>query len=364
MRFVPVSGLMEGMVVGKSLYDKNKKLLLSKGSIIVKGYIEKIKMLGYQGIYVEDDISEEIVVKDVISDELRMKAIQAVKDVFIYSGGEDNDIKQTSQKMDETKQLVYNIIEEILDNKDMMINLIDLKLFDEYTFFHSVNVTVLSILVGAELGLERSELYNLGLAAILHDIGKIFVDKDILNKEGKLTDEEYNHVKDHAKYGYNYLKETYQIPASAYVAVLQHHEKLDGTGYPQNKANEEISLLGRIICIADVYDALTSNRPYRKALLPSEAMEYIMANGGIMFDLNLTRIFARKVAPFPVGTYVKLSNGCTGIVVDNYEEVCMRPKVKIILDSEGNTTNPTLLNLKDDKSLRSITITASNSLYE
>lgn len=225
-----------------------------------------------------------------------------------------------------------------------------------------MNVAVLSILVGSEYGLDKNELFNVGLASILHDIGKMFVDKNILNKPGKLTQEEYEAVQEHPAFGFNYLKESYEIPTSAYVAVLQHHEKYDGTGYPMKKAKEEISIIGRIIGVADVYDALTSTRPYRKSLLPSEAMEYIMANGGIMFDVKLTKIFARKVAPFPMGTYVKLSNGLTGIVADNYEDACMRPKVKVIMDEEGNHIKPYLINLRDERDLRSVTITGLNDL--
>ena len=361
MRFVPVSGLMEGMVVGKSLYDINRQLLLGKGRVIQKSYIERIEKLGYQGIYVDDDISKDIEVKDIISDELRMKAVQVVKDIFINTSFNSyEDKKILSGKIQQTKELVANIIEEIIENNDSMVNLIDLKFFDDYTFFHSVNVTVLSVLVGVEMGLDREELYNLGLGALLHDIGKMFIDKEILNKPGKLTVDEYEQIKDHPKFGYNYLKETYEIPVSSYVAVLQHHEKFDGTGYPNNRDKDMIGVYGRIIGVTDVYDALISKRPYREALLPSEAMEYIMANGGIMFDVSITKIFARKVAPFPVGTYVKLSNGFIGIVVENYEEVCMRPKVKIILDSEGKKIMPRYIDLKEDRKARSITITGIN----
>ncbi len=363
MRFVPVHGLMEGMAVGKSLYDINHKLLLSQGSVITRTYIDRIVQLGYQGIYIDDNLSADIEVKDVIRDELRMKAIQSLKEAFIYTdletkGGQ----KQVKDKIDITKMMITNIVEDILENKDTMINLIDLKFFDDYTFFHSVNVAVLSILVGVELGLMREQLFNLGLAAILHDIGKIYIDKDILNKPSKLTSEEYAIIKKHSEFGYNYLKETYEIPSAAYVAVLQHHEQYDGQGYPSGKIKEEISLLGRIICLCDVYDALTSNRPYRKQLLPSEAMEYIMANGGVMFDVKLTKIFARKVAPFPVGTYVRLSNGFVGIVSENFEEACMRPRVKIVLDRQGKRIMPRIVDLKNDRYLRNVTITGINDI--
>lgn len=363
MRFVPVHGLMEGMTVGKSLYDINHKLLLSQGNIITRKYVDRIVQLGYQGIYIDDELSADIEVKDVIRDELRMKAIQSLKDAFIFTDLETKGGQaQAKKKIDVTKMMITNIVEEIIENKDTMVNLIDLKFFDDYTFFHSVNVAVLSVLVGVELGLSREQLFNLGLAGILHDIGKIYIDKDILNKPSKLTSDEYEVMKKHSEFGYNYLKETYEIPSASYVAVLQHHEQYDGQGYPEGKKDNDISLLGRIICMCDVYDALTSNRPYRKQLLPSEAMEYIMANGGIMFDVNLTKIFARKVAPFPVGTYVRLSNGFLGIVTENFEEACMRPRVKIILDKKGKRIMPRIVDLKNDRYLRSVTITGINDL--
>lgn len=356
MRFVPVSSLIEGMYVGKSLYDKNNQLLLGKGSIIQKSYIDKIYRLGYQGIYVDDEISSDIEVKDIICDELRRNTINTIKDVFIKSA--DSAQGGFNQKIDETKMLIMNIVEQILENEDTIVNLIDLKVFDDYTFYHCVNVAVLSILLGTAINMNKEQLLNLGLGAILHDIGKMFVDSNILNKEGSLTKDEYDHIQKHSEYGYKYLKETFAVPSAAYIAVLQHHEKFDGTGYPHNKSKDDISIYGRIIGIADVYDALTSTRPYRKALLPSEAMEYIMANGGIMFDLNLTKKFVQKVAPFPVGTWVQLSNSYQGIVVENYEEACLRPKIKIVRDEKNNKIAPKYFNLKDQKELRNVTITS------
>jgi len=364
MRFVPVSGLVEGMVCGRKLYDVNHQLLLNSNSIIHRSYIERIKSLGYQGIYIEDEMSKDIMLKDVISDELRMSAIKAVKDICIYAGQTKRDPKKLVDKVNHTKILISNIVEQVLENKDTMINLIDLKFYDDYTFFHSVNVAVLSILVGVEYGLSKADLFNVGLASILHDIGKMFVDKDILNKPGKLTPEEYEAVKQHPTFGFNYLKESYDIPTSVYVSVLQHHERYDGKGYPMQKSKDQISIIARIIGVADVYDALTSSRPYREALLPSEAMEFIMANGGSMFDLEITRIFAKKVAPFPVGTYVILSNGLTGIVASNHEDACMRPEIKIIMNANQEVIVPYVLDLRLNRSLRSVTITGINSLMK
>ena len=362
MRFVPVTSLLEGMVCAKNLYDINNQLLLSKGCVVLDSYVERIKELGYQGIYIEDDLSEDVHVKDVISDNLRISAIKAVKDIYIYSENPKLNKDKLDQKVTDTKVLISHIVDEILANKDTMVNLIDLKFYDDYTFFHSVNVAVLSIIIGEAYGLGRSDLLNLGLSAILHDIGKMFIDKDLLNKPGKLTNEEYELIKQHPRFGYNFLKESYEIATNVYVAVLQHHERYDGLGYPFGKKATEILLNARIICMTDVYDALTSARPYREPLLPSEAMEYVMANGGSMFDLNLTRIFAKKVAPFPVGTYVRLSSGQTGIVMENYEDACMRPLIKLIIDASGKPMDPIKLDLRNDQRLRSVTITAINEM--
>lgn len=135
MRFVPISGLVEGMVCGKSLYDINQQLLLRKGTVVQKGYIDRIAELGYQGIYIDDEISSDIEVKDVISDELRMSAIKAVKDICIYAEQPKAAKGQFDSKINSTKLLITNIVEQILENKDTMVNLIDLKYYDDYTFF-------------------------------------------------------------------------------------------------------------------------------------------------------------------------------------------------------------------------------------
>lgn len=366
MRFVPADGLVEGMIIGKSLYDHNHNLLLREGCTIYAGYVERIKQLGYQGVYVDDELGADIDIHDVINDEIRLKMIKTIKEVCITTPIKQNPTKAEKnlfdKKMKMTKQLITSIVEQVLDNKDAMVNLIDLKFYDDYTFFHSVNVAVLSLVVGTELGMNKEELFNLGLGAVLHDMGKVFVEKEVVQKQGKLTESEYESIKKHSEFGYKFLKETYQIPISSYLGVLQHHEKYDGSGYPNGLNSNNISLIGRIICIADVYDALISNRPYRAALLPSEAMEYVMANGGIMFDINLTRIFARKVAPFPVGTYVRLSNGMVGIVFNNHEDACMRPVVKIVLNKEGKHVVPRLVNLRDEREMRSVTVMAVHNL--
>ena len=349
MRFIPTFCLKEGMILGKNLYNKDGNLLLKEGLNIKKQYIDKIVELGVQGVYIDDEISRDIEVKSIIDEELRLKAVQGIKNIFINVENKskvDNDIKQVNK-------IVENMVDELIQNRNLMVNMVDIKLFDDYTYFHSVNVAILSIIIGISLSLNKNELYKLGMGALLHDIGKVFVTKDILNKNGKLTDDEFDIMKLHPWQGYNYIKSRFNLPIKSCIGVLEHHEKYDGTGYPNKKVGDSICLFGRIISIADVYDALTSDRHYRKALLPSDAMEYIMGGSGSHFDFEIVNLFIKKVAAYPIGTCVRLSNGLVGIVVENFPDACIRPKVRLI---EDNSEDPVYINLKEDFYNKNLTI--------
>ena len=351
MRFIPTSCLREGMTLSRSLYGKNDNLLLAKDTVLTQQYIDGIIKLNCNGIYIEDNLSKDIEIIETISESLRMETIRSIKNVFIYN---PNSIQMVNS--DEIKKSIINIVDEIINNKNLMINMIDLKVFDNYTYYHSANVAVLSIVMGVALGLNKDELFKLGLGALLHDIGKVFIDKEIINKNGRLTREEFDEIKKHPGHGFRYVREKFEdIPIHSYVAILDHHEKYDGTGYPNGKKGESISLFGRIVSIADVYDALTSDRPYRKALIPAEAMEYAMGASGSLFDPNIVKVFVKKIAPYPVGTCVKLSNGYTGIVLKNSESCCLRPKVRIFMNNDG-AVDTFEIDLKNDRRYINTTI--------
>jgi HD-GYP domain-containing protein (c-di-GMP phosphodiesterase class II) len=355
MRYVPTSCLRDGMVLARNLYGKDQSLLLSKGQPIKETYIDKISKLGYSGVFVSDNLSDDIIIESLISDQLKMSAVSAVKDVFIMTERDSDNVKANNLMMEKTKVIVEGLIDEILFNRNLMVNMVDLKVFDDYTFYHSVNVAVLSIIMGISLDFSRPMLYKLGLGALLHDIGKIFISKEILGKEGPLDDDEFEKIKQHPSLGYEYLVNHFDIPAKSYLGALHHHERYDGSGYPLCLKGERISEIGRIIAIADVYDALTSDRPYRKALLPSNAMEYLMGGSNSMFDPQYVLNFTRKVAAFPLGTIVMLSDGTRGIVVKNYEDCCTRPCVRIINDSEARADDR-YIDLRDDFTATNLTI--------
>ncbi|MBC8059234.1 MAG: HD-GYP domain-containing protein [Clostridiaceae bacterium] len=342
MRYVAIEHLRDGMILGKTLYGEMGEVLLRQGSPILLNYINKISCLGYFGLYIQDALSEDIDVKDTINEDLKMRTIQSVKTMMNIN--RDND-KEIQKSFSELEDLVESIVKDITSNKDVIINMIDLKVANNYTYYHSVNVTVISLVIGLAMNLESKDMYNLGIAALLHDIGKIFTPNEILDKPGALTLDEYNIIRKHPEDGYNYVKGKLGTHTKTYLGILEHHERFDGTGYPKQTSGKDIGLFARIIAVADVYDALTSDRPYKKRVIPSDAMEYIMGGGGTFFDIDVVREFSKIVAPYPVGTCVRLTNDLVGIVVENFSDCCLRPRIKIIKDG-NELIEPYLINLK------------------
>lgn len=354
MRFVLINAIREGMVNGKTLYGRNEEVLLRVGTILNPYYIRRISEMGYKGVYVIDALGEDVVYHEIVSQELRLDTVVRIKNIFLTA--EKKQHKQTMHLQKEgLNEMIGKLIEEVLNNRDLMLNMIDLKVFDEYTYYHSVNVAVISLVIAVAVGMVQEDLYKLALAALLHDVGKITIPREIHDKPGKLTSEEFEVMKTHSDEGFRFLKEVYCVPLHTYMAVKLHHERFDGTGYPLGLKETEIPLFARIIAVADVFDALTSVRVYRKAMSPSEAVEFMMSHSGTMFDPEITSIFLRKVAPYPPGTLVKLSDGRIALVVETYENFGLRPLVKVVKEEEI-VDEPYYLNLKEDYQTLNLTI--------
>lgn len=358
MRFIPSPCLKAGMVLSEDLYGFSNNLLLSKNHILTECEIKRIQELNYKGAYIQDSINIEAARNNIIKNNLKINAVHTIKRAFLQvDKTEDN-----KELLINMRGIVCDIVDEIIHNKDATINMNDLKNFDDYTYEHSVNVCVYSILLGLEAGLSKPKLYELGLGAILHDIGKMFVSKEILGKPGKLDTNEFNEIKRHCKLGSDYLKEKWDFDPEARMAVLTHHERQDGHGYPFGLPADKQTLYGKIVAISDVYDALISDRPYRKAISPSEAMEHIMGSMDVLFDPKIVELFMRKIIPYPTGSLVRLSNGFTGVIVENHKKCGMRPTVKIIPDKTDENYEQDCLqkiiiyDLYNDNSLLNITI--------
>ena len=342
MRYMPISKIENGMALGQDIYDGEGRLLLAKHLILNEEYIRNLGGLGFPGIYIDDEFSEDLVIPQVIRPEVKRAALKKVHDLFM----DNPNIPMEQQNL---QKVVLDVMEDVLNNGDVMCNMLDIKTYDDYTYFHSVNVAVLATMIGAACNMNQTELNILTTAAMLHDIGKRFVEQEVLCAKRELTEEERLLIKQHPKLGYEFLKDNFDFSSYVYTTVLEHHEWYNGCGYPLQKSGTGIPIYARIVKLVDVYDALTSRLPYHEAVSPSEAVEYIMANAGAEFDPELVNIFMRKIAVYPVGCEVKLSDGRTAIVMENYREFILRPKVKILPEGE-------IIDLKSDESARSLTI--------
>lgn len=351
MRFIPSNCLRTDQVLASDLVLDKNRILLRKGVSLNQSLITKIRYLGFQGVYVNDDISKDIQVVNIISDELKYRARCEIRSLFMNV--EINAKTKVYSHIDNLGKYISEMVDQLLYNRHVMINVVDIRTYDDYTFSHSINVAVLSIVIGTVLGIGRKALNDLAMGALIHDIGKVFIDKKIINKTSKLTPEEFEEIKKHSLFGFNYICNNNKIPENARSTILMHHEHYNGKGYPTGISGEDISLFGRIVCVADVYDALTSDRPYRRAMPPSDAVEYIMSGYNTHFEPKIVDAFIKKVAPYPVGTCVRLSTGDTGIVVKNFESSCLRPKIRLIQDNKP--TNK-YIDLTHDRSSYNITI--------
>lgn len=344
MRYVAQNCLRPGQQLAVDLRISDNRVFLRNRVILTPQLIERIKSIGFQGAYIDDDISKDLIVARMISEELVAKAKSDIRNLFLYTEAEEKNA--FNHTMNNLRDVIQEMVEQILRNSRTMVNIVDLRTFDDYTYSHSLNVAVLSAIIGSGLGLNKKTLQDLATASLIHDIGKVFITKEIVNKPAKLDECEYYEMKKHVEKGYQYLRQYNRMTTQIMSGVLEHHERYSGEGYPKGLKGTGISLFGRIIAIVDVYDALTSDRPYRRAMLPSDAIEYVMGGFGREFDPALVEAFIKKVAPYPVGTCVTLSNGLFGIVVSNNEGFGLRPLVRLI--EQGQPTHE-YIDLNHDK---------------
>ncbi len=235
--------------------------------------------------------------------------------------------------------LVDEISSSVMRNPDAFISLARLKNKDDYTYMHSVAVCALMIALAKKMKLDEHQTREAGLAGLLHDVGKMMVSQSILDKPGKLTDDEFVAVKEHPVEGHKILLESPDVGDAALDVCLHHHERFDGTGYPHKLAGEQISLFARMGAVCDVYDAITSNRAYKAGWEPSESLRR-MAEWNGHFDPSVFQAFVKCIGIYPTGALVKLKTGRVGVVVEQSESSLLTPKVKVFFSVKSNAYIP------------------------
>lgn len=328
MRGVNITCLYPGCKVSRPIYNSNGVALVAEGTRLTEGYINILKNLGIPLVYIDDGIIPDLKIQDIIHPELRISVVSMVRNIFLKT-------KQSGKLAVNIQHLfatIIKVIENLYITRSQVFNLIDLRLTSDYVFSHSANVCILSIKAGISLGYNRSDLLTLGIGALLHDLGQVTIPEILLNKPGPLTPEEYAVIQKHTGNGYQMLMSSKQLGKLPAIIALQHHENYDGSGYPGGIDQEKYHEFAQIVAIADRFDAITSNRPFRERYLPDEACEMLAAAGNYLVKHKIANAFLSNIAAYPTGTLVELSSGETAVVTGTLPGYSFFPIVRILFD--------------------------------
>lgn len=335
--FVRTRELKNGMIIDQSLIDRTGRILIARGTLMDDYLIESLLKLGVTSVYIregeEDPEDENIspqaletIEKLKVPDRAKVKLSESVKKRV--SEGIQYLFSNTSTETftDTANHIANDLMKAISDNDAIAIDISTLKVSDEYTFKHSVDVATMAMVIAKKHGMSEKEVQEIGISGLLHDVGKSQIPNEILNKAGRLTEEEFALMKQHSLFGFKILKEKDSISQAISLGVLQHHEKINGQGYPLGLKADQISSYAKVLSIADVYDALVTERPYKKAFSQNDAIEIIMSMTTDL-DISIMESFLGSIILYPVGCTVQLSNGEKARVVENSTEYILRPKV-------------------------------------
>lgn len=361
MRKLHISSVKPGDVVAKSVFLENGNVLLGQGVELTARYIDRLVQLGIDTLYIQDQHTEDIIPEEVIREETRKDAVEAVYKTMTTLMDQPLVKRRTSlPDFGSTFQKVFReIITDLSGRRDVLVNLSHLHVLDGYFFHHAVNVAVLAGVIGLAKGYNQQQLMELGIGALLFDIGMTQVPKELWSRNIELNAEERKRLQYHSEEGFNILRGQHNISVVSAHCALQHHERFDGSGYPRQLSDHNIHEYARIVAIADVYDALVSPRPFRNSYSPSDATEFLFATGNSYFDLDLLRLFLQHVAIYPIASTVQLNTGQVGVVSKVNAQAVNRPTVRILLESDGSAvSSPYEINLYDKERIN-VTIVKS-----
>lgn len=361
--YVRTNSLKEGMKIDQAIKDRMDRTLVARGTLLDSYVIDGLKKRGVPGVYIQEGEEDpepeqpevplpplvrhniektrtEDPVKVRLSESVKKRVSEGVQ--YLYSNSDSEQFSST------TTSITNDLMKAINDSDALAVDISVLKTSDEYTFKHSVDVATMSMIIAKKQGLSQKDIYNIGIAGLLHDMGKSKIPPEILNKPARLTEEEFAIMKQHSALGYDILKDKTEFEKVIPVAVLQHHEKMNGKGYPLGCSSEQITAYAKILSVADVYDALVTERPYKKSFSQRTAVEMIMSMTEEL-DITAMRSFLSSVILYPVDSTVQLSNGEEARVVKNNESSILRPTVV-------GLTSGKIYDLAEDLSCASILI--------
>lgn len=327
MRKMLIGKVPQGMILGKTVFSPNGHVLLADGTELTSEYLMRLQALGFPAVLVKESYCCGLRYPEIVSDKMRADGMVTLRHIF-------EEVKKY-KKIDTgaVKTLVKQLADEVMRNRKSLLELGDIRSYDGYLYGHSLNVCILSLRLGLMLDYNELQLRDLGIGAILHDIGMLFVEKQVVEKAGKLKTEEFEKIKQHCALGFNLLREQKDINLLSAHVAFQHHERFDGSGYPRLLKRGDICEFARIVAVADVFDALTSEKKHRKSYPYHAAVDILKNEAGSQIDPELSNLFMRNVALYPTGSLVELNSGEIAMVTGNKPQETLKPTIKILTDS-------------------------------
>lgn len=380
MRLVHIEHLDRGMEVGEPVYGAAGQLLLAPGVKLSDRYIGLLHQLEVPAIYIFDPDTAGITIPRPTKPKTYHTAAHALTDAFERLGPvakqfqkePDSDAHASSERFEKTVRSIFggggfeslvkcveSVISDLLDQR-VLVGLNSIKTHDAYTFQHSIDVTIMGIVLARKAGWEGTKVRLFGLGCMLHDLGKVLIPEELLRKPGRLTEEEFEQMKQHAKLGYLLIRSIApSLSGLVSQVAYQHHERQDGSGYPRglkgnNKlgANEAgmIHEFGSLCAVADVYDAMASKRPYRNAWAPDQVVQAVIGLAGEQLNRDAVEIFRTVVSPYPVCSEVSILTGkhagSRGVVAHVDPANLNRPVIRVLFDAKGERCEPFEIDLR------------------
>ncbi|MBP1992357.1 HD-GYP domain-containing protein [Paenibacillus eucommiae] len=345
MRILPTLLCQSGMRLGKTIFTDKGQVLVGVHVSLTDNMIRKLSQMGIQHLYIDDPRTDDIHIVDPIQEETRLLLSSSLSKVFekfgatagISSAAPDSFSTMSKFFVEGMSRVIDDL--QTLNNDHVMVSTLNQVLpssmeqhFTQKALNMCIHATKLAM---AEGSFNREELMNIGLSALLYDVGSVHLPLQLLQKADHLTQNEYLEIKKHPEYGFQLLKNEAGIPEVAALCALQHHERINGSGYPYGLTKDEIHPYARWIGMLDSYDALIHPRSYRQALPPNLALEALYAGAGTLYDIDMVRLFRNHVAIFPIGLSVSLSSGDKGVVSQLNFKSMQRPVIRVLKNASG-----------------------------
>lgn len=332
MRLVAVRTLAPGDVLARTLHAADGRVLLAAGVRLSEQHIKRIRELQVPAAWVEDELSEGISPGDLIHEATRIEALRVLREVLrpeVVQRGIPGPLFRRASRV------VDDLLDDLRSSRDALYGLTDVRAPADYACGHALAVAVLAARTGMSLGYGELRLKRLALGAFLHDLGTAALPEAVLAAPRQLTPDEFQLVQRHPQLGFEALRRTDGVQPAAAVVALEHHERWDGSGYPRGLAGDSLHEHSRVVAVADVFDAMTSDRPYRPRWQPSDALDHLQAGSGLLFDPVAVEAFTQNVTAFPQGTAVQLGSGAVGLVVRAHRAWPTRPVVRLLTEPDG-----------------------------